>query len=117
MAKNSVATLPFDDWPPNFEAQFWELYPRRVSKKTAMKALAKVKASGEVPWQKIVDSIARYKAWLAETGPNVWRPEAKHPATWLNGGCWDDELPSAKPAAPSFFQQVYGGAAPDRRDH
>lgn len=108
MKKSALSTLAFDDWPRDFEVQFWALYPRRVSKKPAMKALGKVKASGEVSWAKLVDSIARYTVWLGEASPTNWRPEPKHPATWLNGGCWDDELPAPVVAERSFFQQVYG---------
>jgi hypothetical protein len=79
----------FTDWPPDYQEQFWEMYPRRVSKRTAMRALEKVRDGGEVPWTKFVNAIALYRAWLSAPG---WRPPAKHPATWLNAGCWDDEL-------------------------
>lgn len=82
------------DWPADFESQFWSLYPRRIAKIDAMKALRKVHASGTVSWAKLTGALVQYRAWLAERGPNTWRPEPKHPATWLRSGGWDDEYRS-----------------------
>jgi hypothetical protein len=91
----------FDDWPTDYQEQFWKLYPRRIAKAHAMKALDKIagirknrpRRSPQVPWATITSALARYTLWLEGPG---WRPDAKHPATWLNAGCWDDELPILK---------------------
>lgn len=103
-----TAVVTVDDWPRDYEAQFWQLYPRRVSKIAAMKALKKVRDSRKVRWAKIVEAIEAYKVHLAQT--DSWRPEPKHPATWLNAGCWDDELESGveKQRPPSFAEIGYG---------
>ena len=104
MTKSSL----FDDWPSDFEAQFWSQYPLRVSKVYAMKCLEKVRARGDVPWAILMAGVARYAAYTARRGdPNF----IKHPSTWLNQGCWDDEYPTPEPPKPSAFEAFY------RRDH
>ena len=68
---------------------FWLLYPRKCAKGAARRAYgcAVKKASH----QAIMDGLGRYTAFLARSGK---APEyVKHPATWLNGECWLDELP------------------------
>lgn len=99
----------FDDWPDDFEAQFWKQYPLKVGKIAALKALRKVRERGDIPWASIMAAISRYSAWLDQRGPNCWRPEPKHPATWLNQGCWDDEYPVEAPRGPSLAQRVFNG--------
>lgn len=91
-------------WPRDYREQFWHAYPRKVSKITALKALDKVKDRGDVPFEKILSAIEKYKAYLAQSG---WRPDPKHPATWLNGGCWDDDFRGAS-CRPSFADIAMG---------
>lgn len=67
---------------------FWNAYPRRVSKKAAAKVFEKAISDG-VTIEQILIAVDRYKKWLAGDG---WRPDPKHPTTWLNQGCWEDEL-------------------------
>jgi hypothetical protein len=66
---------------------FWILYPRRVAKKDARKAWSKI------PPRLHVAILTALVAWRP-----VWRakdPEfLPHPATWLNGERWEDELPA-----------------------
>lgn len=82
----------FCDWPKDYEAQFWASYPRKVAKGAMRKALDKIKNRGDVPWQKLLDGIERYKAWLAQRSAACWRPEPAHASTWLNQERWDDEF-------------------------
>lgn len=77
--------LPSSATPKRFD-EFWEWYPRKVSKADARKAYAKAAAKfGE---QVIVDGAERLRL-----DPNL--PADKnlipHPTTWLNGERWDDE--------------------------
>lgn len=88
---SSSMVLPFSDWPKDFHAQFWTRFPRKVGKIAAMKALDKVKARGDVTWAKLIEAVDRYADYLTDVPHGAWRPAAKHPATWLNAGCWDDE--------------------------
>lgn len=99
-------------WPRDYREKFWAAYPRKISKAAAMKSLDKVKDAGDVAFEKILEAIERYKAWLAEADPrrHIWRPEPKHPSTWLNQGCWDDEF-STEPSPqtrPTFAQIGFG---------
>lgn len=87
-----------------FEA-FWKSYPRRVAKGAARKAWDKAikKASLETMLKAITDYVAK-------------KPEKidfKHPATWLNGECWDDEWepPQQRVQRPSFVQSANYGRA------
>jgi len=72
------------DHPDSF-AEFWGLYPRKVSKPAALKAW--VKATKKTPPEIILAGERR----LMVEDPN--RPELQfipHPATWLNAGRWED---------------------------
>lgn len=69
--------MSFDD--------FWAVYPRRIAKLTARKAWDK--ALKHSPEQEILDGARRYAVERRDED----RQFTKHPATWLNGGCWMDE--------------------------
>jgi hypothetical protein len=65
--------------------EFWKIYPRHVAKKAAERAYRRaVKSATAVD---ILHGAMRYAA--ERTGQDG--QFTKHPATWLNGGCWDDE--------------------------
>lgn len=69
--------------------RFWEAYPRRVGKNAAQKAWAKLKPSAEL-LETILAAIAAQQAgadWLRDDGEYI-----PHPASWLNGGRWLDEV-------------------------
>lgn len=72
------------DWPTDFREQFWSSYPRKTERLAAMKALEKAHKIANVPWEKFIEAVRRY---AATADPNF----TKHPATWLNKGCWDDQ--------------------------
>lgn len=62
---------------------FWAAYPRRVAKGHARAAFDK--AIRKTTLEKMLSAIADYIRFKPE------RIDFKHPATWLNGECWDDE--------------------------
>jgi len=64
-------------------AAFWKSYPRRISKGAARKAF--VKAIKKTTLENMLKAITEYVAKKPE------KIDYKHPATWLNGECWDDE--------------------------
>ena len=76
------------DWPEDYQSQFWSEYPLKISKRSAMRALDKAK-DRNARWAELITGVHRYAAWL--TAPE-WRPSPKHPATWLNGERWNDEV-------------------------
>lgn len=75
---------------------FYAAYPRKRGKKAAMAAWIKLNPD-EALQAKILGALAAQRPHLdkREGGRFI-----KHPATWLNHGCWDDEIPGAKAAAP-----------------
>lgn len=79
------------EWPADYHEQFWSLYPKKVEKKTAMEKLERIKKSG-VPFENVMEGLKKYLLWLKST--TEWRPDPKHPATWLNKECWNDEHPT-----------------------
>jgi len=64
---------------------FYEAYPKKVAKGAALKAWLKQKP----PLQAVLTSLS------AQMKAATWPTEAqyvKHPATWLNSLCWEDEV-------------------------
>jgi len=73
---------------------FWEHYPHKVSKGQAVKAWDKISPDDDLE-KKILLALSAQKKYRSEaksTGEFV--PPWKYPATWLNGQCWLDEIPS-----------------------
>jgi hypothetical protein len=71
--------------------QFWSAYPKKVGKEAARKSWIRIKPSKELH-AKILTAVAAAKKttqWQRENGQYI-----PHPATWLNQGRWDDELPA-----------------------
>jgi hypothetical protein len=107
-------TGPAPDLPP-FE-DFWQAYPkdRRVEKKAAGKAYAA--ALEGVPLAerpalaaRIIDGAKRY----AKEREGQATKFTKHPTTWLNKGCWDDE-PAAEQGGYRQYrdEDIYPDADP-----
>lgn len=69
---------------------FWRTYPRHIEKKSAFKAWRIALKSGATA-DEITAGAARYAKYRAG------EPErfTKHPSTWLNQGCWEDEYSTA----------------------
>ncbi len=80
--------IPFDS--------FYKQYPRQVGKGQARSvwerlSAAKFNLTEEELYNKITLSIEAQIRWRKKDD-NC--PDWKHPATWLNGECWDDQIPS-----------------------
>jgi len=79
--KNIIYTSKFEE--------FWRLYPRKVGKGHALKA-----------WVKVIPDLETFTQVMAaletQRDSNYFPEDPKyipHPATWLNGQRWLDELP------------------------
>lgn len=85
--KEQPPTAPQDD--PGFQ-RFYQVYPRHVAKGAALRAWAKaVKVAAP---DIIIAGAERYR-----DDPNREDAYTAHPATWLNGGRWDDDpLPARR---------------------
>ena len=68
-------------------SEFWSAYPNKKKKQNARKAYEKARKA--VSAELILTAVYRQKGWTE------WKKDGgkyiPHPATWLNGGCWDDE--------------------------
>ena len=76
--------------PSEFE-NFWATFPRRVAKARAEKAYLDIIKAKKATHDELLVGAQRYAAERAGEDPQY----TKHPATWLNGGCWKDE-PTAR---------------------
>jgi hypothetical protein len=75
--------------------EFWASYPRREARKEASKKFSLIVRDG-VNAQALVDGARRYAAYVSKERRE--REKIKLPPTWLNQGCWDDELDSVGPS-------------------
>ena len=75
---NETAEDPF--------TQFWAVYPRRVAKAAAKRKFTKALERDSL--ENILEGVKNYGDHLKE---NNWLSPA-HPATWLHGDRWLDEL-------------------------
>lgn len=83
-----------------FFQTFWEKYPNHKSKLEAQKKFLKLNPD-VVLFEKILKAIEAQKAWRhAKEQAGEWVENWKHPATWLNQQCWEDELEPVKAFDP-----------------
>lgn len=81
--------LPGVDAPetvPTFDT-FWAIWPKREAKKDALRAWAKLRPDQQTAAIKALP--AHVQRWRSEGRA---RNHIPHPATWLNGERWEDEL-------------------------
>lgn len=81
-------TSPKGNGDEKFE-RFWKAYPRKAAKQNALRAWKKIRMTAEM-FDKImaaVESQKRSEDWKRDNGSYI-----PYPATWLNGGYWDNEL-------------------------
>ncbi len=68
--------------------EFWKLYPRKRKRDDALKAWKQINPDKEL-FERIVKAVEAQKNWVD------WKKEGgkyiPYPATWLRGGCWNDE--------------------------
>lgn len=72
--------------------KFWKAYPRHEAKQRAIPALERALKKTDI--DTILNAIEKQKhsdKWTKDNGQFI-----PHPATWLNGGCWDDEITVAE---------------------
>ncbi|WP_218239550.1 DUF1376 domain-containing protein [Pseudomonas sp. Choline-02u-1] len=102
--KNKNNTPPMvDDLFP----KFWKMYPNKKGKAAAEKAWKKLKVTADLFGQ-IAEGLAAQvvcEAWVKDGGQFI-----PHPATWLNGKRWEDEVKVASNVHP-FPQSRHNGFA------
>ena len=80
--------------------RFWSIYPRKVAKGQAKKTWGKmVKGMTDAEEHEFADLLvgainAQKKGRQEHDRTGQFVPPWKHPTTWLNGECWNDEIKS-----------------------
>lgn len=90
--------------------QFWVIYPRHTNKKAALQAFLRVNPDDAL-MQVILAAIEKQRQsaqWTKDGGQFI-----PHPATWLNGRRWEDEMPSG--ASPQRVKTVTAQAYTQRQ--
>lgn len=73
--------------------RFWSVYPRKVAKAAAVTAWQGLGPPSEPQAEKIISAASNQaREWVRERRQLDKTP---HPATWLNGERWEDEIPNA----------------------
>ena len=83
---------------------FWASYPRHTNKKAAQQAFQRLNPNDAL-MQTILAAIEKQKRsqqWTKDGGQYI-----PHPATWLNGQRWNDEMPTAAAAGKTVSAQAY----------
>lgn len=75
--------------------KFWEAYPRKTAKGQALKAW---------PGDELAEKILAALSWQVPTWGEI--QYVKHPATWLNARCWEDEKPATSQTVRRQPQQA-----------
>lgn len=102
-----------DDDPGDF-TEFWEHYPRKISKQSAIKAYRKARKLASAA--DILAGVIRYAA--EQRGKDA--TYIKHPDAWLNSRRWEDD-PAPRPNVNSFEDTQWvpvtlgAGPTPDTR--
>lgn len=74
--------------PPKGFDEFWEAYPKRKGKQAALRAWKKaIKIADADTLIEAVKKQCFWEQWTRDNGQFI-----PNPATWLNQGCWEDEI-------------------------
>ncbi len=84
-------------------SEFWKIYPKRKGKEYARKAWWKLKPDNQLCLL-IFDAVEKQQKseeWQKDGGKYI-----PHPATWLNGRRWEDEITQAGPKMSKSQQNL-----------
>lgn len=91
--------------------RFWDVYPRKTAKQNAVKAFGKLNVD-EALLNTMLTAIEKQKSSPQWSDPQY----IPHPATWLNGHRWEDEVQQSakngKIAQTNYTQRSYEEAKP-----
>lgn len=97
--RTAAAGAAESDLDAFFDEQFWPLYPKKASKATARKALARINPNAELQ-DRIIRAVNQQRTsrqWRDDNGRYI-----PHAATWLNGHRWEDES-NVSPSATVYM--------------
>lgn len=83
-------------------ATFWDAYPNKKAKANAQKAWKKLRPNNAL-FEKIMQAVEmqrRSEDWTKDNGRFI-----PYPATWINGGYWDNEIKEVSANGAVQYQQ------------
>lgn len=83
--------------------EFWKVYPRHEEKKRARDRFARILKAGEATAAQVIAGARAYAAQMQAEGRE--QPKVKHPTTWLNGACWEDDYTPPRPPADESWKK------------
>lgn len=94
-------------------AEFWSAYPKKVAKQYALKAWKRLKPDADLhdKIMRAVEAQKRSEQWRRENGRYI-----PNPATWLNGGQWDNETEEVTQDAAAQRDPEQSGAGDAGKD-
>ena len=92
ITNNQIKTIA-----PNGFDLFWKSYPKKSKKGGALKIWQRLKIDQALQ-DKILKSVEAYK-----TSEKVVKGYVMEPTTWLNNGCWDDEVKTSAFSTNDIF--------------
>ena len=95
------------DPAPDF-SDFWLMYPRRVARKDAVRAWCRLSSAEQVA--ALTGLVGWRREWLRRDELQY----VPHPATWLNGARWEDELPVTATSSHASHQPASSTPLPAR---
>jgi hypothetical protein len=97
--KDEETTREAQRTAPEF-AEFWGTWPRKVAKRDAEKAWSKLTPADKAS---ALEALPLHvKHWRRNGTERQYIP---HPATWLNGGRWEDEIEAEAQSKPKTSGQ------------
>jgi hypothetical protein len=99
--KETNINSPSENSPPTQDiwfSQFWDEYPKKVSKKDAQSAWKSLKVGPEL-MAKIMDGLREWitsDQWTRDGGRFI-----PYPATWLRKRRWEDNIEQPVPSSPA----------------
>lgn len=108
---------PVDDWPDDFDIQFWDAWPRhprKHSQKQVADKLARIRKAGGIVVRGKLVPVTWAQIWGGLTAYVASNPEHKFipaPLVWVNQARWTANHDAVEPAKPSFGDIMRGGVA------
>ena len=68
--------------------EFYSNYPKKVSKENAKKKFISILQNKKASFEQLMQGLEKYKNYIVCN--KIEKQYIKHPATWLNQGCWED---------------------------
>lgn len=91
---NNISINNKEIYKENFE-QWWKEYPRKIDKKKALEKFTTILADKKATLEEIIAGAKKYALHCQEEKTEI--RYIKHPTTWLNGECWQNEYTTATP--------------------